>query len=92
VSVSIAPLRLSINVLPVDICSTHTIKLLFKKFSSSWHAFSMADFIISLRYIVFNRGSLGGFVCESFSQMLKKASSLYLRGLIKLTSVFFFSG
>jgi len=81
---------LSINVLSLDICSTCTIKLPFKKFSSSWHAYSVTDFIISLRCIVFNRGSLGGFVCESFSQMLKEISSAYIRGLIKLTSLLFF--
>lgn len=84
------PLSLSINVLPLDICSTYTIKMPFKKFSSSWHAYSVTDFIISLRCIVFKRGLLGGFVCESFSQMLKKASSLCIRDLIKLTSVFLF--
>ena len=54
------PLSLSINMLPLDICSTYNSKLPFKKFSRSWHAYSVTDFIIFLRCIMFDRGSLGG--------------------------------
>jgi hypothetical protein len=85
------PLSLSVKILTLDICSTYSIKLPFKKFSSSWHAYSVTDFIISLRCVVFIRGSMDGFVCESFSHLLKQASSLNIRSLIKLTFFFFLS-